>query len=301
MSTDVSSWTGVPGTGKTRKITVTDVRAYLLSILVVTVAVTSTRLTWPALSHTPFILLFGAVFVTSKWGSEGAGLATLTLGALAAPYLAPPEARPAFQDSALLVFIGGAFVGNRIVASQARMEKRLAESEAQVRASWDSAAVGAALVNTHGQVERLNPAMERLLDYPSAAWGGTSFGYFTHKDDSPAERAQFEKLIAGEVEAYQLEQSFRRRDGALIWGRVTMSAVKDTNGKTKAALMLMEEITSRRGAEDALRASEEKLRGLFQSVPVGLFQASPAGVILAANPALVSMLGYDSAEALQRL
>ena len=117
---------------------------------------------------------------------------TLTLAALAAPYIAPPAARPAFQDSALLIFIVGAFVGNRIIASQERAEKKLAISEAQVRASWDSAAVGTALLNAHGQVERLNPAMERLLDYPSAAWAGTSFGYFTHKDDAAAE-----KLITG--------------------------------------------------------------------------------------------------------
>src|SRR5262249_50397370 len=86
----------------------------------------------------------------------------------------------------------------------------------------------------------------------------------------------------------------------IIWGRVTMSAVKDKSSKAIAALMMIEDITSRREAEDALRASEEKLRGLFESVPVGLFQASPAGVILACNPALVTMLGYDSAEASQR-
>ena len=284
-----------------RPITVADVRPYALAVASAVIAVASSRASWPLLAHTPFILLFSAILVTSKFGSEGAGLVTLTLTALAAPYIAPPDARPAFADSSLLVFVAGALIGNRIIGSQGRIEKRLAESEAQVRASWDSAAVGTALLNAHGQVERLNPAMQRLLDYPSAAWAGTSFGYFTHRDDSAAERAHFEKLMAGEVDDYQIEQRFRRRDGAIIWGRVTMSAVKDRNGKATAALMMIEDITSRREAEDALRASEEKLRGLFESVPVGLFQASPSGVILACNPALVSMLGYDSAQALQQL
>ena len=195
MSTekDISGWTGVSqASRRIRTITTADVRAYVIAFATCAVALTSTRVSWPLLAHTPFILLFSAVFVTSKWGSEGAGLVTLTLAALAAPYIAPPAARPAFQDSALLIFIVGAFVGNRIIASQERAEKRLAISEAQVRASWDSAAVGTALLNAHGQVERLNPAMERLLDYPSAAWAGTSFGYFTHKDDAAAERAHFD-------------------------------------------------------------------------------------------------------------
>lgn len=304
MSTEkeISGWTGAPQTSrKLRKLTVADVRAIAIAVATAVFAIGTSRLTWPMLQHTPFILLFSSVFVASKWGSDSAGLITLTLTALAAPYIAPPDARPAFEDSSLIVFILGAFAGNRIIGSQARMEKRLAESEAQVRASWDSAAVGTALLTAHGQVERLNPAMERLLDYPSAAWAGTSFGYFTHKEDAPAERVFFERLMAGEVDDYQIEQRFRRRDGEIIWGRVTMSAVKDRGGKATAALMMIEDITSRRQAEDALRASEEKLRGLFESVPVGLFQTTSTGVIVAANPALVTMLGYDSAAMLQRI
>ena len=299
---DISGWTSVPqDSQRIPKITTADVRAYAIAVITFAVALTSTRVSWPLLAHTPFILLFTAVFVTTKWGSDGAGLVTLTLAALASPYLAPSAARPAFEDGALLIFIVGGFLGNRIIASQQRAEKKLAASEAQVRASWDSAAVGAALLNPHGQVERLNPAMERLLDNPSAAWAGTSFGYFTHKDDAAIERAHFDQLMAGAVDDYQVEQRFRRRDGALIWGRVTMSAVKDRDGRAVAALMMIEDITSRRLAEDALRESEEKLRGLFESVPVGLFQTSPAGLILAANPALKSMLGYDASEPLKQL
>jgi PAS domain-containing protein len=179
---DLSGWTGAPQTAwKIRAVTAADVRAIAVALGAAAFALGTTRATWPMLSHTPFIVLFSSVFVASKWGSEGAGLITLTLTALAAPYMAPPLARPAFEDNALVLFIVGAFLGNRIIGSQTRMEKRLAESEAQVRASWDSAAVGTALLNAHGQVERLNPAMERLLDYPSAAWAGTSFGYFTHR------------------------------------------------------------------------------------------------------------------------
>jgi PAS domain S-box-containing protein len=297
---DVSGWTGVPPARTLRPITQADVRTYALAAAAIALASASTRLSWPVFAHTPFILLFGAALAASNWLSEGAGILAIVLAALASPYIAPPAARPAFEDSALVIFIAGALVGNRIIGARARIEKKLKASEAQVRASWDSAAVGTALLNAHGQVERLNPAMERLVDYPSAAWAGTSFGYFTHKDDAAAERAHFDQLMSGTVDDYQLEQRFRRRDGALIWGRVTMSAVKD-NGRAIAALMMIEDITSRRQAEESLRASEEKLRGLFESVPVGLFQTTPTGVIVAANPALVAMLGYDSSELLQRL
>jgi diguanylate cyclase (GGDEF)-like protein/PAS domain S-box-containing protein len=57
----------------------------------------------------------------------------------------------------------------------------------------------------------------------------------------------------------------------------------------------------RRSAEDALRASEAKFRGLFESVMEGVYQTSRDGRIIVANPAFVHMLGYDSAEELYRV
>jgi diguanylate cyclase (GGDEF)-like protein/PAS domain S-box-containing protein len=54
----------------------------------------------------------------------------------------------------------------------------------------------------------------------------------------------------------------------------------------------------RRAAEDALRSSEAKFRGLFNSVMEGVYQSSVDGELLAVNPAFVQLLGYDSAEEL---
>jgi diguanylate cyclase (GGDEF)-like protein/PAS domain S-box-containing protein len=57
----------------------------------------------------------------------------------------------------------------------------------------------------------------------------------------------------------------------------------------------------RRGAEDALRASESKFRGLFESVMEGVYRTTGDGRILDVNPAFVQMLGYDTAEEIYRL
>ena len=51
--------------------------------------------------------------------------------------------------------------------------------------------------------------------------------------------------------------------------------------------------------EDRLRSSEMRYRGLFENVVDGVYIASREGDIIAANPALVEMLGYDSAEELK--
>ncbi|MCK4765003.1 MAG: PAS domain S-box protein [Candidatus Aminicenantes bacterium] len=65
---------------------------------------------------------------------------------------------------------------------------------------------------------------------------------------------------------------------------------------TQAYIELQIEIKERKKVEEALRASEAKYRGLFENMLEGVYQTEPDGTILAANPALVRMLGFDSVE-----
>src|SRR5688572_30170427 len=52
-------------------------------------------------------------------------------------------------------------------------------------------------------------------------------------------------------------------------------------------------------AEEALRDSEERHRGMFDHLPIGLYRASPDGAFMDANPALVRILGYPDPKTLQ--
>ncbi len=57
-----------------------------------------------------------------------------------------------------------------------------------------------------------------------------------------------------------------------------------------------QEQRSRREAEEALRASEEKYRHIFEHAVEGIFQSTPEGRYLSVNPALARMSGYASPE-----
>ena len=57
----------------------------------------------------------------------------------------------------------------------------------------------------------------------------------------------------------------------------------------------------RQKAEEALRESEERYRGLFNNVPIGLYRTTPDGRFLEANPAHVQMLGFPDRESLLKV
>lgn len=65
------------------------------------------------------------------------------------------------------------------------------------------------------------------------------------------------------------------------------------------AVIVARDITERRKSEEALRQAEEKYRGIVENAAEGIFQCSPDGRIISANPAMASILGYDSPKAMR--
>ncbi|HNY11971.1 MAG TPA: GAF domain-containing protein [Candidatus Wallbacteria bacterium] len=60
-------------------------------------------------------------------------------------------------------------------------------------------------------------------------------------------------------------------------------------------------IVIRKQAEDLLRANENRIRIIFENIPIGMFQSTPEGKFIYVNPATATMLGYDSQEELIRI
>jgi len=81
---------------------------------------------------------------------------------------------------------------------------------------------------------------------------------------------------------------------------VTMSATHDgVGGRRTGALMVLEDVTRRRRAEEDLRAWEARYRRLFEQIPIGLFQCGMEGRLLSVNRAFLGVLGLDSVDAVR--
>jgi len=89
-----------------------------------------------------------------------------------------------------------------------------------------------------------------------------------------------------------IEEKFLRTDGTIFEAEVT--AMPFLWHGHRAIQVVMRDLSERKKADQAIRASEAKYRTLFENVLDGVYQTTPEGEILTANPAFAHMLGYDS-------
>jgi PAS domain S-box-containing protein len=183
-----------------------------------------TWLTWPFLAGTPFFLLFGAVYLAARWGTRRASVLAVALGAVGSLWVFTPLGFPAWRAVGGFIVVGGVAA---LLASETNLViQALQASEAQFRATWEHAAIGAALLNRDGKVVRINPALERILGHSSDEWIGRRFDRFTHSDDVRGQPDHLARVIDGIVSDDQHEQRWRNRDGGWVWCRVTLSAIR---------------------------------------------------------------------------
>jgi PAS domain S-box-containing protein len=92
--------------------------------------------------------------------------------------------------------------------------------------------------------------------------------------------------------SFVIESRHRAKDGTVFPVEVSVNFIEFGGKEYNCAFA--RDISDRRRTEEALRASEAGYRALFQNVLDGVYRTTPDGRILAANSALVRILGFDS-------
>jgi PAS domain S-box-containing protein len=145
---------------------------------------------------------------------------------------------------------------NRMVDTLHEREVALRESEARFRAVFERAAIGIKLADRDGRIVGCNQAMQEMLGYTAEELQGRSFTEFSHPDDGLADWNYLQELMAGRRDHYQMEKRYLRKDGRLVWGRLTVSLVRDARGNPTFALGMVEDVTARKRQAELQRAKE---------------------------------------------
>jgi PAS domain S-box-containing protein len=150
---------------------------------------------------------------------------------------------------------------------------------------FDNGPFGFLVVGHDERIVDANPASYRMLGYSNAELIGRLFAEITHPDDVDADDSLAEQLSRGALPFLQCERRFVRRDGSIVWTRLTASIYQNPDGPSGCWLVMLEEISQYKRTEEALRSGEAKRRALLSAIPDAIFQIGRDGVYLDFIPA----------------
>ena len=157
---------------------------------------------------------------------------------------------------------------------------------------FNSSPIGIAVENLDGQPVFVNPALCRFLGFTEEELRGKHCVDFSPGEDSEKDWALFQQLRAGAINNYQLDKQYFRRDGSLVWGRLSISLLN--SHPTPLVLAMVEDITGKKTVED----DRSRLAGIVESSDDAIISGDLDGKIISWNAGAQRIYGYTEAEAI---
>jgi PAS domain S-box-containing protein/putative nucleotidyltransferase with HDIG domain len=196
--------------------------------------------------------------------------------------------------------VNGIVLNYRNTTEKRRAEAALRQGERRYRLLADNVADVIWVIGTDLKFTYISPSVERLLGYSVEEAVAT-----------PVEQivtpASFEKAMrvrdqegnkerAGEFErgrSVTLELELPRKDGSTVWTENRVSYLRDSDGSVVGYLGVSRDVVERKKSQEALQASEERFRTIFERSPIGAIVYDAEGMTVGANQACLEIFGLS--------
>ena len=266
-------------------------RRYGVAVIAITFATVVGMLLHPAIGEAlPITLYFAAIMVAAWYGGLGPSLLALFSGAILTSYLfAEPHGSllvhsVEHQITLGLYILTGLVVGllseslrashrrselarieladaNRAlqkeIAGREEAERWLLESEQRFRGYFEQGLIGMAMLSEKKDWIDTNHRLCQILGYSDEDLMRKTWTEVIHPDDRPGDDAQFQRMLCGIIKGYVGDQRFVRKDGTLLYASLSAQCMRKDDGTLDCFLLLIQDITERKGLEADLRAARD--------------------------------------------
>jgi two-component system sporulation sensor kinase A len=164
--------------------------------------------------------------------------------------------------------------------------------QARFEAVFYHAAIGIDIIDESGRIVDCNPAFEKMFRYSRTELRNMTFMDLTHPDDVAEGHQLHQEILAGKRSHFQVEKRYCRKDGSILWARLTVSLFDTDTSDENLVMGMVEDITEQKKSEFALRESEERFRRLSTAAFEAIF-IHRGGVVLDANDQFALLLGFQ--------
>ncbi len=171
---------------------------------------------------------------------------------------------------------------------------RAQAAEERFRSTFEQAAVGIAHLALDGGWIRCNRRLAEIAGYDGEDVMSVPIAEILHSEERIAVARSLRTLVSGEIRSMTSERRIRRRDGSVAWVAITASLVRDAADAVPYILAVVEDVSARHTAENALRASEERFDLAIRGSADGLWDWDVAAGTIFRSPRCREILGFDA-------
>jgi diguanylate cyclase (GGDEF)-like protein/PAS domain S-box-containing protein len=263
--------------------------------------------------HFPFVLM-NLVLLVSAFGAGGFGTALLSLASgLTIITLWAMGIRPLGLETTAIV---NSLVGLPVVAvlatvmppvtvgigtdARRAVTRALRDSERHFREAIEHSPVGILIADLDGVWRHGNRALCQMLGYSAEELRTLPPGGPSSQDEWEASRGRWQRLLAGELDHYDVERRFQHRDGHWIWVHVAVSMMRDEAGTPLQLIAQIESLEARRAASQRLAEERQRLTTILQSIDDAVLTTDAEMRLTYVNAAAETLLGVTGSQAENR-
>ena len=184
--------------------------------------------------------------------------------------------------------------------AEAELAKRAADelhqSQERFRVMFESAGIGIALVGMDRVPLEANAAMIKMTGYTPEEFFQKSGVDLSYPEDADIGIPELKEVLEGNLNTYQIEKRYVRKDGQIYWVRLTNSVVRAPDGKPEYFVTMVEDINEKKQATEELRKSQARFQAMFDNVAVGVAVMTLERRPIAFNTTTEKIIGYNAEE-----
>ena len=203
------------------------------------------------------------------------------------------KGRAEYDSHGRLLWIDG-FIWD--VSERQAIEEELRLSQQRFLNAFNTAPQGMALVGPDGRWLEVNAELCRMLGYSREELQAQTYQQITHPDDLDTDQQNMANLLAGRINAYQMEKRYLDKQGRTLWVLLSVSLVRDGEGQPVHFVSQIQDFSDRVAAERAVREREHYLSTLLDNVVDAIVSVDEQGRIETFNHAAEKIFGYLQAE-----
>ena len=175
------------------------------------------------------------------------------------------------------------------------IQKDLRQSEEAFSGFFNQGNIGMAITSLEKGWLNVNKKLCKMLGYSKQEMLMKTWAEMTYPDDLEPTLVLFKKMVSGEINDYEMENRFIKKNKGVIYTHLTVSCIRRSDGSIEKVLATLQDITKRKFIEQRVSHLNKVLKAIRNVNQLIVREKNSDTLIREGCKLLVDNRGYDAA------